>query len=273
MNKIKERINMFKRIYPRRFNLLWKSIALLLGLILFFGLWSLLANHIASIVIPGPLKTLQSIIKLLGKFNTYKILGYTIFRLILALLSAALVGIVLGSLAGYYQFIEYMLKPIVIVLRSFPSIAIMLILIIFTKNASFYLVGIVLFPLIYEATLRGVSEIKNEYISILKLDGQDSIVNIPKVVVPLATDYILIGVFQSLGLGLKVQIMGESLMGSTTYVGVGIEIYKAYLNLDMDIVFAYSILAITLIIIADLLTVVLKRKLKQRLLEQGKAKA
>ena len=41
----------------------------------------------------------------------------------------------------------------------------------------------------------------------------------------------------------------------------------------MDVVFAYSILAITLIMIADLLTLVLKRKLKQRLLEQGKAKA
>ena len=90
---------------------------------------------------------------------------------------------------------------------------------------------------------------------------------------PLATDYILIGIFQSLGLGLKVQIMGESLMGSTTFVGLGIEIYKAYLNLDMDVVFAYSILAIALIMIADLLTLVLKRKLKQRLLEQGKAKA
>lgn len=273
MKVFKERINKFKRIHPLGFNLIWKGTALTLGLILFFSLWSILAKAISSSILPGPIITLKAIIKLLGKSSTYKILAYTIGRITLALLAASIIGVLFGSLAGYYQFVEYVFKPIVIVLRSFPSVALMLILIIFTKNASFYLVGIVLFPIIYESTLRGVSEIKSEYQSILRLDGQDSIVNIPKVALPLATDYILIGIFQSLGLGLKVQIMGESLMGSTTFIGLGIEIYKAYLNLDMDIVFAYSILAITLIMIADLLTLVLKRKLKQRLLEQGKAKA
>ena len=268
MKLFKERINKFKRIHPLVFNILWKGSALLIGLVLFFGLWSIISRAISSTILPGPITTLKTIFKLLGKSATYKVLGYTIGRIALALFT-----VFLGSLAGYYQFVEYVLKPIVIVLRSFPSVALMLILIIFTKNASFYLVCIVLFPIIYESTLRGVGEIKSEYQSILKLDGQDSIVNIPKVALPLATDYILIGIFQSLGLGLKVQIMGESLMGSTTFVGLGIEIYKAYLNLDMDVVFAYSILAIALIMIADLLTLVLKRKLKQRLLEQGKAKA
>ena len=265
MKLFKERINKFKRIHPLLFNILWKGSALLIGLVLFFGLWSIISRAISSTILPGPITTLKTIFKLLGKSATYKVLGYTIGRIALALFTATIIGVFLGSLAGYYQFVEYVLKPIVIVLRSFPSVALMLILIIFTKNASFYLV--------YESTLRGVGEIKSEYQSILKLDGQDSIVNIPKVALPLATDYILIGIFQSLGLGLKVQIMGESLMGSTTFVGLGIEIYKAYLNLDMDVVFAYSILAITLIMIADLLTLVLKRKLKQRLLEQGKAKA
>lgn len=273
MKLFKERINKFKRIHPLVFNILWKGSALLIGLVLFFGLWSIISRAISSTILPEPITTLKTIFKLLGKSATYKVLGYTIGRIALALFTATIIGVFLGSLAGYYQFVEYVLKPIVIVLRSFPSVALMLILIIFTKNASFYLVCIVLFPIIYESTLRGVGEIKSEYQSILKLDGQDSIVNIPKVALPLSTDYILIGIFQSLGLGLKVQIMGESLMGSTTFVGLGIEIYKAYLNLDMDVVFAYSILAITLIMIADLLTLVLKRKLKQRLLEQGKAKA
>lgn len=270
LTSVNLRIRKLKREKPHLYKWLWKSAAVGLGLVLFLALWALLARLTTANVVPGLKETARELGRLLGDYQTYRSLFYTLARLALALLAAGLLGIIFGALAGFYPFIEYVLKPMVTVLRSFPSIALLLILIIYSKNAEFYLVAIVLFPLIYEATLRGVSAVKAEYRDVLALDGGNRLVNLPRIGVPLAGEYIAVGLLQSIGLGLKVQIMGESLMGSTTYIGLGSSIYKAYLNLETARVFALALLAIFFVFLADLLTLAIKRHLKNRLLQESR---
>lgn len=246
------------------------SLALLIGLGLFFLLWTLLSHTTNGNIIPSISRTFNVLFKSLSQLKTYQAVGFTILRVLGALTVSTVLAIFLGSLAGYYPFIEYVLKPTVTVLRSFPSVALVLILIIYTKAASFLLVSIVLFPLIYEAVVNGCKEVKREYQDVLSLDSGEKPINVVKVILPLSFDYIAIGVLQSIGLGLKVQIMGETFMGSTKYIGLGKEIYMAYLDVNMSKIFALALIAIVIVLIFDLITVVLKKRIKQKMIYSSK---
>ena len=83
-----------------------------------------------------------------------------------------------------------------------------------------------------------------------------------KVLIPCASPYIFLGVVQTLGLGLKVSIMAEVLLGSTHCKGIGIAFYVAKLDLEYDVMFAYSIYAILIIGLLDIVLSLVKKKIK-----------
>lgn len=266
IGKFKLALYRFRDSDPNRFEHLWKGSALALGFGLLFLLWFILQTTISNNVVPTIGSTFKTLGNLLGRLDTYKMLALTLGRLTLGLLISAVFGLTLGALAGYYRFLEYVLRPLVTVLRSFPSVALILLLIIYTRNASFYMVTLVLFPLIYEATLRGVQEVNERYRDVLALEGRLRFGGLTRVVVPLAGDYMAVAILQSIGLGLKVQIMGETFMGNVSFVGLGSEIYRAYIAMDTPRVFALALLAIAFVLVFDLLALSVRKRLQRRLL-------
>lgn len=270
INELFRRMKDTKSPSNRKYNRMYMTIALCIGIGLFLLLWTILSITTKGNIIPSINETFSVLFQSLSKGGTYQAIGYSFLRVLAALVASTVLAIFLGALAGYYPFIEYVLKPTITVLRSFPSVALVLILIIYTKAASFLLVSIVLFPIIYEAVVNGCKEVKREYQDVLSLDSGEKPINVVKVILPLSFDYIAVGVLQSIGLGLKVQIMGETFMGSTKYIGLGKEIYMAYLDVNMPKIFALALIAIFIVLVFDLMTMVLKKRIKEKMIYTAK---
>ena len=130
------------------------------------------------------------------------------------------------------------------------------------KNAPIMIVLLISFPILYESVVGGYENIDKSLIDYLKLDGENKIGNIVKIKFPLAMPYMFVGIASSFALSFKIQIMAEILTGDTRS-GLGCAILGAQRNdpTNMVPIFAYSLIAIILVLIIDLIAIVIKKRL------------
>ena len=74
---------------------------------------------------------------------------------------------------------------------------------------------------------------------------------------------ISLGIIQSLGLGMKVSIMAEVLVGNPKVKGLGMMIKNYYNYVEMDYVLALSLIGIILIGLLDLTLHLVKKKIQK----------
>lgn len=218
-----------------------------------------------SLVIPSPFETFSRCFDLLFKENTYHALGASLSRIFLSIIISSLIGITLGVLGGIFKRVEWMLSPLILLIRALPTVAVVLLLIIYVSNkvSPIIIVSLVTVPLTYEASLTGIKEILKEYINPLRLEGQRTFRSITRVIIPLALPYLFVGLISSLGLAMKVEIMAEILVGDTRMKGLGILISGAQQNLDIVSIYAYIIIVLVIIAILEILIKSIRKRITQ----------
>ncbi len=237
----------------------------LLGFLFFCGIWYLLSLTTSSVIIPYPHQCFYRAIMLLGDGETYFALYHSLLRILLALIVSSLLGIILGVLSGVFEPIRYFMRPTITILRSLPTSAVVLILIIYTKNetTAMIMVALMIFPLMYEASQSGAEAIKKEYRDPLKLEGLYSFKSIVKIILPLSLRYITLGIVQSIGLAMKVEVMAEIVIGNTKMNGIGVNIYKAFRDFEMSDLIANCLIIIGIIAAIESLIFLLKKNLEK----------
>lgn len=189
----------------------------------------------------------------------------TLLRLFISLLISLLFAFILGIIGGLIPTFHRLINPLVIVLRTIPTAAVILILIVLLKPAYALtiIVCLVTFPVLYEAVRGGIANTDESIKQSLRLETNlHNPKSIFKVLIPCSAPYIFLGIIQTIGLGMKVSIMSEVLVGNPKVTGLGMMIKNYYNFLEMDKVLAVSMYAIILIGLVDLLMNILKKKIK-----------
>lgn len=244
-----------------------KLIASLLGVLLVFGLWFLLAFIFNTTLFPNPIDAIVRMVEVLGESRTWIAIGSTLLRLILSFALSFAVAVVLGTISGFFPFFKRVLNPLILVLRTIPTAAVIYVLIVlFATDVALYTIAFLLmFPILYEAVASGISNIDSVYIDALKIDeGAFTPKALFTVIYPMSWPYIILGIVQSLGLGMKVSIMAEVLCGSNSLMGIGRLLYFGYIEHDMKEVFAMALISIILIGIVDILLGLVKKKYSKK---------
>jgi ABC-type nitrate/sulfonate/bicarbonate transport system permease component len=255
------------------------SLCLLAGLVFFFLIWwiiSLVLHSQGNVALPYPNEVGLGMVEMLfgsSAKTTYEAVGWTLARLIIGFTVSFILGAILGTIAGLFNPFEKFMKPFIIICRSVPTAAIVIILVVLligikgwpTYIPSF-LVFLVAFPLIYQAFEDGIRSEPADEKDALKLDGGDrSVKAIVHVLWPDSQNYILLAIAQSLGLSMKVSVMSEILCDSSnSATGIGILISDARTTLGMKEIIGYSFIAVILIAIIDIPLQIMKRKLKDK---------
>ena len=226
----------------------------ILGVIGFFLVWlvsSLIAN---TTLYPTPMVTFSTLFVLLGQVQTYQAVGITILSLVISLLVSFLVGTIFGVLGGVFEGFRAFFKPFVTVLKSVPTAAVVFFLIVFTKPmfASIIVTSIITFPVVYEAVVSGFMSIDQDTLDALDVDGARLFKRIFVIYLPLSYKHILLGLTQVIGLGMKVTIMAEVLTMSSQFISLGSLIQYNSTFAYMPEIFAYSLIAIVIVLITDL---------------------
>ena len=238
-----------------------------LGVIFVIALWilcSVLFDKNGAIF-PNPIATIERFGDILSEQQTYISLGYTFMRMVIGFLVSFLLALIVGMIAGNHEEIYQFLKPLMVVLKSVPTVAFVFVFIVMSnaREAPIYVVFVICFPILYEAVVGGFKSIDKDVLDAAKVDGASYLKSAAFIKFPLAVPYIIVGIVSSFALSFKIEIMAEVITGSTKN-GLGSSINYAYSQAEMPNVFAYSLLVIIFMLLVSLLEEVIRQIMKKK---------
>ena len=237
-----------------------------LFVILLWVICSLLFDKNGAIF-PNPILTMKEFGVILGDPYTYKCLGYTFLRMLIGFGLSFVVALLFGVLAGNNESIYQFFKPLMVVIKSVPTVALVFLFLVMinAKNAPIFVVFVICFPILYEGVVGGIKNVSDDVIDASKVDGANYVKATWYIKLPLAIPYIVVSMVSSFALSFKIEIMAEVITGYTKN-GLGSLIKGAQISdpTDMTPVFAYSLIAVVLMLIVTLVAYIVNQKIKSK---------
>ena len=213
----------------------------MLGIILFIGLWALLASK--SEGLPGPLSTWLSALELFADpfydngpndmgigWNILHSLG----RVGIGFGLAALIGIPLGFAIGRFVFLAGMLSPIISLLRPVSPLAWLPIgLLVFEAAgpASIWVIFISsIWPIILN-TAAGVASVPQDYLNVARVLKLSEFKVLTRILFPAVLPHLMTGIRLAIGVAWLVIVAAEMLTGGT---GLGFWVWDEWNNLNVE---------------------------------------
>ena len=213
-------------------------------------------------IFPSPWDAIKEAFSYLGDAYIYKCIWGSLSRMLIGFSIASILGILVGVLVGNFTKLKYVFNPTMLALKVVPTAALVFLFLVLAglKNAPIYIVVIIVFPMVYEATVSGYNHINPDLINALKVDGRNGLYTNIKIKFPLSFPYIALGLISSFALSFKIEIMAEVISGSSSY-GLGRAIQVAYITSSNGLIptFAYAFIAIVIMLIVTLIVAVIKK--------------
>lgn len=225
---------------------------------LFFSiiLWQVLSLWLNKpIILPTPNNTAIALIEIFKDPMFISIVCSTLYRVVFCFSTTLILAVLLGMLSGFYKSIYSLLNPVVLIFKSVPTMAVILLAIIWLKseNAPILVGFLVTFPLLYQNIVQGIRNVDKNLIEMSKIYKINKFKIIKEIYFPSIKSFLMAGISSALGLNVKIIIAAEVLSQPQISIGTSFQIEKA--NLNTAGVFAWSVVAV---IIAGLLDIIIK---------------
>ena len=199
-------MRLFKKI-PTNFKTIFFEVIGILFLLLIWEIIALCVNN--SFIFP----------------HTWTAIGQSLLRTIISLVISFIFAFILGLIAGLFKPVKDFLAPLVYLLKLVPTPCVVFFIILFFLRepniGSLIITFLIVFPILYESFVEGLTNIDPSIKLSLRLEGYYSKKSIFKVLIPESMPYLLLGCINSIGLGVKVSIMSEILIGTDSLWGIG----------------------------------------------------
>lgn len=214
-----------------------------------------------DLILPTPYQAFYNLWRYFESQEFWVSLGYTYLRCIIGFIIAFLLAILFSCLAYAFRTFEKVINPFMAIIRAIPTMAIILILIIIIspKLTPIIVAGIVICPTLYQAFLSGFKQIDNKLIEMANLYNVKKINQIKKLYIPLMKPIIIDNSASAYSLNIKLVIAAEALALTRNSIGKLMQFAKV--NLEVERLFALTIIAVMLSYISEAIMSLLKRVL------------
>lgn len=217
--------------------------AVVVALILLWGVIALAVDN--ELILASPIAVVKETGNLFTSNEFYLSVGYTLLRSVEAFLLALFLAVITSLLAKLYPVVGKVIAPVVSVLRSTPTMSVILIalLLLSSNQVSVAVSFLIVYPVCYSA-------LSTELNSTVKLDQMCKVFNVNVwdevryVYFPHVAKQLIEQLRSSLPLAVKVVIAGEVI--AFPRYGIGREMYKANVNLMSARLLAYTVVAIVI---------------------------
>ncbi len=222
----------------------------LFSLLAIVALWLawLIAYYIVrnDYVLPSFWDACSEMGRLLVSASFWRAFGNTFLRTLWAFLASLLLGVVMAVAAHLWGWVRAFFAPVISVLRTVPTMAVILMLLLWTTPAVAPVIvsALVLFPAVYAAARAGLDEAGEEYGELARAFRVPLGRRIVKMYLPLAAPVLLKQAGGIFSLGLKIVISGEVL--ASTYRSLGGMMQEAKMYLEMPELMALTLLVLLL---------------------------
>lgn len=240
----------------RKLNIICSAAAILLMWLVWLIAYFSVKN---DYIVPSFSKTMSSLFKCFTEAEFWTAFFFTLLRTAIAFIISFVLAAACAALSAASKIFSAVLNPVMGVLRTLPTLAIILLLLIWTNaKAAPVIVGVlVLFPLIYAQFTAALGGIDKGIVNMCEVYSVKKSDRLFKIYLPLVSPNILSQTGANISLGLKILISAEVL--SNTYKSLGGLMQNARAFVEMPRLAALTIVAVLLGLILDIAFSQLKR--------------
>lgn len=212
-------------------------------------------------LLPAPEAVIIRLFNIFSTADFIQILMLTLMRGMIGFLLSLTTGILLGTIAGINNYIEKLLNPVLTIFKSTPIMSIMLLLLIWfgTEKTPIFAGFMVAFPIIYTNMMEGTKNVDKRLVEMAKTYGIDTFHIIKNIYLPSTAPFIFAGISSAFSIGWRVTIGAEVL--SRPPHAIGSEMWEAKLYIQIENLLAWTIVAILLSFIVEILIKKIERKI------------
>jgi NitT/TauT family transport system permease protein len=216
-----------------------------LSVITLIILWKIISMILAKeILVPSPESTLSETLKIMGAPQFIPSVLNTIKRALISFVIALGSGLGLGMLAGFFKPLYYLFRPVVLMHKAVPTMAMILLALIWLESERApILVGfVVIFPVIYESVVQGIRNVDRKLVEMTNIYKIGTLDRLKDLYLPSIRSYLYGAMSAAMGLNLKIIIAAEVLSQPVLSMGTSLQIEKS--NLNTAGVFAWALITI-----------------------------
>lgn len=218
-----------------------------LSIFFFLIIWEGVALYIDnSLLFPRVSEIFLSLKNLVASRDFILILWNTLSRFFISIVFSLILAIIFSVASYRYEVISFLLFPFIIFLRAVPTIAIIIVVLIWSSVEKVpIVVGVlILFPILYESILGGIKNVDKNLLKMSKVFKVPTKRVVRDIYIPSIYYSISSNIPSYMGLTFKVIIAGEVLSQESLSIGGEIFINKIYL--ESSNIFAWIIVVIVL---------------------------
>ncbi len=231
-----------------------RAAAVILSLLVLIGVWHVVSIRMdIPIILPTPGQTGEALVSVIMSRDFLVHVGTTVIRGLQSFLIISIVSTTLGILSGVFPIVGSLLAPVLVVSKATPVMAIILLAFIwFTSNTvPVFSAFLMAFPVMFTTVENGVHQVSKELVEMSKVYRFSRYSRLRYLLIPSITPYIITGAKNSLSLIWKVVIAAEVLTSPS--LGLGARMHSAQINLETAEVMSWTVIAIILTAISDIL--------------------
>ena len=224
-------------------------------------IWQIAASIInLPLILPSPPMAVGQITILVRSIDFWHHLWATLSRGLFGFGISLVVGVILGFMAGKYTWIEAFLRPLIIFVRSTPSMSLILLALIWFKGDTVpvFVNFLMVFPMIIQNIIEGIKNIDRELLEMVNIYRVKQWRQLTTLYFPSLLPYLAAGIAAGLGVTWKVLIAAEVLAYPAWGIGTQMDTARVYLQTDK--VFAWTIVVMVIGIFFDYLLDYLLRR-------------
>lgn len=218
-----------------------------LSIFFFLIIWEGVALYIDnSLLFPRVSEIFLSLKNLVASGDFTLILWNTLSRFFISIVFSLILAIIFSVASYRYEVIGFLLFPFIIFLRAVPTIAIIIVVLIWSSVERVPIVVgmLILFPILYESILGGIKNVDKNLLKMSKVFKVPTKRVVRDIYIPSIYYSISSNIPSYMGLTFKVIIAGEVLSQESLSIGGEIFINKIYL--ESSNIFAWIIVVIVL---------------------------
>lgn len=231
---------------------LWGGFTASASIFLLCAIWHVAAQTVGELVLPEPGVVFKRVYELCLHLQNSEVL-LTLYRALIALSLAILIGMSCGIIAGTFKTLSILLRPLITILLGMPPI-VWVVLALFWFGIGdvgiLFTVMISVIPLTFASAARGMITVNADYSEMLDAYQVSRLHKVKHLYIPHLLNYLLPAAIVATGTGMKIAIMAE-LLGGTN--GIGVKIADARTMLDTQEVLAYVVIVLAIIMIIEYL--------------------
>lgn len=219
----------------------------ILSLLFFLIIWEIVAYFVDnSLLFPGIVEVFKALLAIIIDKSFFAIVLKTLFRLLQTLFFSTVGAILLGAIAYNYPIIELLFKPFSVFLRAVPTIAIIILVLIWSSPETVpIVVGVlILFPILYESILGALKKTDKHLLQMSQVFKVSKYRVVTEIYIPSVYYSISTNFPSYLGLTFKVIIAGEVLAQEN--LSIGGEIFTNKIYLESANIFSWIIIVLVL---------------------------